>query len=63
MCTIGIVLVAGGLAFYDPETFARSAQTLAACYVLYFMGCLCGASAAAVQVTRHRVLELLQVKE
>ncbi len=63
LCTIGIVLVAGGLALYDPETFVRSAQTLVACYVLYFMGCLCGASAAAVQVTRHRILELLQVKE
>lgn len=63
LCMIGIVLVAGGLALYDPGIFARSAQTIAICYTLYFMGCLCGASAAAVQVTRHRVLELLQVKE
>lgn len=63
LCIIGIALVSGGLALYSPELFARSAQTLATCYVLYFAGCLCGVAAAAVQVTRHKVLELLQVKE
>ena len=63
LCFVGIVLVTGGLALYSPVIFARSTQMLAVCYVLYFMGCVCGASAAAVQVTRHRILELLQVKE
>lgn len=63
LCLAGIVLVACGLALYNPGIFARSTQTLAVCYVLYFMGCVCGAFAAAVQVTRHRILELLQVKE
>lgn len=63
LCFVGIVLVTGGLALYSPGIFARSTQMLAVCYVLYFMGCVCGASAAAVQVTRHRILELLQVKE
>lgn len=63
LCMIGIALVAGGLVLYSPELFARNARTLAVCYVLYFAGCLCGVTAAAVQVTRHKLLELLQVKE
>lgn len=63
LCMIGIVIVAGGLALYSPDLFARSTRTLAACYALYFTGCLGGAAAAAIQVTRHKVLELLQVKE
>ena len=36
---------------------------VAVCCALYFLGCVCGACAAAVQVTRHRILELLQIKE
>ncbi len=63
LCISGIVLVAGGLALYNSGLFARGAQTLTACWALYLLGCICGASIAAVQVTRHRILELLQVKE
>lgn len=63
LCMFGLALVAGGLALFFSETFARSSQTLAACFALYFLGCVCGALAASVQVTRNRVLELLQVKE
>lgn len=63
LCIAGIVLVAGGMALYNSGLFARGVQTLAACWALYLLGCICGASIAAVQVTRHRVLELLQVKE
>lgn len=63
LCFVGIVLVTGGLALYSPGIFTRSTQMLAICYVLYFMGCVCGASTAAVQVTRHKILERLQVKE
>ena len=63
LCVLGIILVAGGLVLYSPGLFARSTETLAACYALYFLGCLCGAAAAAVHVTKGRVLELLQVKE
>ncbi len=63
LCVAGIILVAGSLMLYSPELFARGAQTLAICYALYFLGCLCGAAAAAVHVTRGRVLELLQVQE
>lgn len=59
----GIVLVAGVLVLFRPGLFARSTETLAFCWMLYFLGCICGAFAAAVQVTRHKVLELLQVKE
>ncbi len=63
LCIAGVALVAAGLALFRPGMFARSTQTLILCWALYFMGCLCGALAAAVQVTRHRILELLQVKE
>lgn len=62
LCVTGIILVVGGILLLKPELFARSIQTLAACFGLYFLGCLCGATAAAVQVTRYRVLELLQVR-
>ncbi len=63
LCVTGIVLVAGGIALYDPGRFTRGIETFAACYGLYLLGCVCGATAAAIQVTRHRLLELLQVKE
>ncbi len=63
LCIAGIILVAGGLALYDPGRFARGIGTFAACFGLYLLGCVCGAVAASIQVTRHRLLELLQVKE
>ena len=63
LCAAAIVLVAGGFALLRPGLFARSAQTLTTCFLLYFMGCLCGAFVAARQVTRHKILDLLQVKE
>ena len=63
LCAAAIVLVASGFALLRPGLFARSAQTLTTCFLLYFMGCLCGAFVAARQVTRHKILDLLQVKE
>lgn len=63
LCTAGIILVAGGFILYSPGLFARSIETLVLCWMLYLLGCICGASAASVQVTRHRILELLQVRE
>ena len=59
----GIFLVSGGIALFNPGLFAKSLQTLAACFGLYLLGGICGAAAASVQVTRGRLLELLQVKE
>lgn len=63
LCVVGIVLVTGGLVLYDPGRFSRGIQTLITCFALYLLVCVCGAFVAAVQVTRHKVLELLQVKE
>jgi len=63
LCIAGIVLVAGILAIFSPELFIRSIKTISFCWMLYFLGNLCGAFVAAVEVTRHRVLELLQVRE
>lgn len=59
----GIILVAGVLVLFDPGRFVRSIQMLAMYWMLYLLGGLLGAIVAAVQVTRHKVLELLQVKE
>ena len=63
LCMTGILLAGCGLYLYSPALFARSAQTLAICFVLYFLGCFCGAAAASVHMTRGRIMELLQVKE
>lgn len=59
----GILAVAGALALYDPGRLVGSIGEFAICFGLYFLGCICGAAAASVYVTRHKVLELLQVKE
>ncbi len=60
---IGTVFVAGVMAIYSPEMFVKSIQTFVPCVGLYFAGCICGAVAAALVVTRGKLLELLQVKE
>ncbi len=63
LCLTGVLIVAGGLCLYSPGLFLKSSDTLAACFVPYFIGCVLSVSIAAVQVTRHRILELLQVRE
>jgi len=63
LCVMSIALAAGGLALYNSGLFAKSAQTLAICGLLYLLGCLCAAFGVSVSVTRRRILELLQVKE
>lgn len=63
LCSVGIAFVAGILILFQLDIFVRSINTLTFCWLLYFLGCTCGAFAASVQVTRHKVLELLQVKE
>ncbi len=63
LCIVGTVLVTAGIALLMPGLFARSIQVFAFCLGLYLLGCVCGAAAASIQVTRGRVLELLQVKE
>ncbi len=47
LCLIGIALAACLLAAPAPGIFARSARTLAICWLLYFLGCACGILAAA----------------
>lgn len=63
LCVAGLCIVAGGLYVFFPEMSARSARTIASCLSMYFAGSVCGATAAAVYVTRNRVLALLQVRE
>lgn len=62
LCIVGIILVAGVLALFSPGQFARSIETLILYWLLYFLGYVCGAFAAAVQVSRHEGVELLQMK-
>lgn len=63
LCMAGIILAAALSALYSPGLFARSIETLASCWALYLCGSACGAIAGAALVTRHKILELLQVKE
>ncbi len=63
LCAAGAALAALALCLCSPGLFAEGGGTLAACFGLYLFGCACGACAAAAYVTRHRLLELLQVKE
>lgn len=63
LCLAGMMLVAVVMLLISPGLFLKSIDTLAFCWLLYLLGCVCGAFAASVQVTRQKVLELLQVKE
>lgn len=63
LCMAGITLVICVLFLYSPGLFARSMETLFKCFLLYFMSCVFGTFAAAIQVTCHKILELLHVKE
>lgn len=63
LCIIGIGFVADILALFESGGFAKSMGTLAVCWLLYLLGCVCGTAVAAAQVTGGRILELLQVKE
>ncbi len=62
-CVAGMLFVAGGLVLYHQGRFLRGMETLAFCGGVYLLGSVCGAFAASVLVTRHRVLELLHSKE
>lgn len=63
LCMVAVVLVAALFVLYSPGIFVSSLKTLAFCWGLYLLGGACGAVAASVLVTRHKALELLQVKE
>lgn len=63
LCIIAIAIVTGALVLYSPELFVRSLQTLSRCETLYLLGNVCGAAVASVLITRHKILDLLHVKE
>lgn len=63
LCITGLSLAAAGLAFYNRELFVNAAGTLTFCGGLYLLGCAMAVSLASIIVTRHKALELLQVKE
>ena len=63
LCMAGIILAAALSALYSPGLFARGIEALAPCWALYLCGGACGAIAGSALVTRHKILELLQVKE
>lgn len=63
LCMAAVVLMAALFVLYSPGIFVSSLKTLAFCWGLYLLGGSLGAVAASVLVTRHKALELLQVKE
>lgn len=63
LCIAGTALSTGILALCSRNLFARSAKTLVVCFTLYLLAEVLGTLAASVQVTRHKALELLQIKE
>lgn len=63
LCIVGMALVAGILYLSTPIQFVRSTRTFAICWTLYLVGCIVGTLTTAIQITRHRILELLQIKE
>ncbi len=63
LCVIGTLLVIAALAIYNPGRFLRASETLAFCSSLYLLGSICGILLASLLVTRHKVLELLHIKE
>lgn len=63
LCIAATLLVAGGLILFNQGRFLRGFETLSSCWGLYLLGSICGAFAASILITRHKVLELLHVKE
>lgn len=63
LCILGLILAALGLAIYNSGLFLRSANTLLLCGALYIGGCTAVVILASFEVTRRKILELLQVKE
>ncbi len=63
LCLIGMMFVVGLLFLGAPVPFAGTTRTFAACWTLYLASFAVGAFLAAVQLTGHRILELLQRKE
>lgn len=63
LCVFGLTLAGLGLLLYNFGLFVRSAGTLMLCGGLYLFGCTLAVTLASMEVTRRRVLELLQVKE
>ncbi len=63
LCLISMAFVAGLLFLGAPVPFTKSTRSFAVCWTLYLAGFVGGAHLAAGQLTRHRILELLQRKE
>ena len=63
LCLIGMAFVTGLLFFGVPVPFTKSTRMFAVCWTLYLVSCAGGAFLAAVQITGHKILELLQRKE
>lgn len=63
LCIFGLILAALGLMIYNLGLFIRSSSTLVLCGGLYILSCSLSVVFASYEVTRRKVLELLQVKE
>ncbi len=64
LCIAGIAFAAGAFALRGMagQSAQDAAGTLAACWLLYLLSCVCGAAAASARVAGGRILELLQAR-
>lgn len=63
LCIVGMLFVAGILYLGVPILFVRSTRVFLACWTIYLAGYMVGALTAALQITKYRILELMQIKE
>ena len=59
----GLVVVIAALVIYDSTLLLQAAAMLAICLGLYLGGYILATTATLMIITRHKVLQLLQVKE
>jgi hypothetical protein len=63
LCVLGIMLAIAGLLVLNNEEFAKSAGVVFLCTALYFVAYAIAVITTTVQITRRKVLDLLQVRE
>jgi len=63
LCILGLLIVTATLVIYDFSLVSKTIQPLLLCFGMYLSGYVLATVVTVVIVTRHKVLELLQMKE
>ena len=63
LCILGLVLALAVLVALNGAGIIKTAEAIGLYIAVHVIACLAGCIAAAVSVTKHKALELLQVKE